>query len=101
MDAESLFKELKRISVVTINFNNAIGLKKTIESVVSQVAFDSSIEYIVIDGGSSDSSLEIILQNERHLSYWVSEKDNGIFSAMNKGMQMSTGEYIIFMNLTM
>ena len=98
MDAESLFKKLKKISVVTINYNNAIGLKKTIESVVSQVAFDSSIEYIVIDGGSSDSSLEIILQNERYLSYWVSEKDNGIFFAMNKGIQIATGEYIIFMN---
>lgn len=85
-----------KLSIVTINFNNDKGLQKTIESVVGQVY--PSIEYIVIDGGSSDKSVEIISRHINYISYWVSEKDKGIYHAMNKGILQSTGDYILFLN---
>ncbi len=89
---------MKKISVVTINYNNAFGLQKTIESVVNQPLFKENVEYIVIDGGSTDESVSIINKYEKFLNYWVSEKDHGIFQAMNKGLEVATGEYVIYMN---
>lgn len=85
-----------KLSIITINFNNAIGLKKTIDSVLLQEYLD--IEYIIIDGGSTDNSVEIIQKHESSISKWVSEKDNGIYHAMNKGIEMATGEYLLFLN---
>jgi glycosyltransferase involved in cell wall biosynthesis len=85
-----------QLSIITINYNNASGLKKTIDSVVQQSFKD--IEYIVIDGGSSDESKSIIEQNTNAINFWVSEKDNGIYDAMNKGIQHASGEYILFLN---
>ncbi len=73
-----------KLSIITINFNNAVGLQKTIESVVNQ-DFDN-FEYIVIDGGSSDNSKSIIEKYQSKITYWVSEKDNGIYNAQNKGI---------------
>lgn len=85
-----------KISVVTINYNNKEGLQRTIKSVVEQSYPD--IEYIVIDGGSSDGSADVIKQNEDSIFYWVSEPDSGIYNAMNKGVAKATGEYCLFLN---
>ena len=84
------------ISIITINYNNKEGLLNTIRSVASQTFQD--IEYIVIDGGSTDSSVEVITQYQKCMSYWVSEKDNGIYHAMNKGVKKATGDYCLFLN---
>lgn len=85
-----------RLSIITINYNNSIGLRKTIESVVSQT--DNTFEYIIVDGGSSDGSVDIIKQYADKVSQWVSERDGGIYNAMNKGVRMAHGEYILFLN---
>ncbi len=84
-----------KISVITINYNNAQGLKKTIESVLKQSFRD--IEFIIIDGNSTDNSVEIIKESDG-IHYWVSEKDNGIYHAQNKGIAKSTGDYLLFLN---
>jgi len=85
-----------KYSVITVNYNNREGLLKTIESVVSQSFKD--FEYIVIDGGSTDGSLEVIRQFADHIDYWVSEPDKGVYQAMNKGIAQAKGEYLNFMN---
>jgi glycosyltransferase involved in cell wall biosynthesis len=85
-----------KLSIVTINYNNAIGLERTIKSIVSQTY--TEFEYIIIDGGSTDGSVGLIKENEERINYWVSESDTGIYNAMNKGLQKATGDYIIFMN---
>ena len=84
------------LSVVTINYNNKDGLQRTIQSVVSQTL--RNFEYIVIDGGSTDGSQEVIEQYADHIRYWVSEPDKGIYNAMNKGILAAHGEYINFLN---
>ena len=83
-------------SIITINYNNIDGLRKTIESVVRQSFKD--FEYIVIDGGSTDGSAELIKEHQDCIDYWVSEPDNGIYNAMNKGIKAAHGEYINFLN---
>src|SRR3954468_8744814 len=85
-----------KLSIITINFNNAAGLRKTMESVVSQSS--QHFEYIVIDGGSTDGSAEVIQQHAGKLAYWVSEADNGIYNAMNKGILKASGDYCQFLN---
>ena len=72
-----------KLSIITINYNHAEGLRKTIESVVSQTPND--FEYIVIDGGSTDGSVDVILEYADKIDYWVSEPDGGIYPAMNIG----------------
>lgn len=84
------------LSIITINYNNAAGLKKTMESVLNQTFSD--LEYIIIDGGSTDGSKQIIEQHNLKLSYWVSESDKGIYNAMNKGIKQAKGEYLLFLN---
>lgn len=84
------------LSIITINFNNANGLQQTIESVVNQNFSD--FEYIIIDGGSSDHSKAIIEKYQSKITYYVSEKDNGIYNAQNKGILKSKGEYCLFLN---
>lgn len=84
------------VSIITINYNNKAGLTKTIESVISQDY--SQFEFIVIDGGSTDGSVEIIKKHKKHINYWVSEPDRGIYHAMNKGIFAAKGEYCNFMN---
>ena len=86
---------MKRISVITINYNNLTGLKATIESVIGQTY--TELEYIVIDGGSADGSAELI-KNTGGIAYFVSEKDKGIYHAQNKGIKASTGDYCLFLN---
>lgn len=84
------------VTVVTISLNAATDLKFTMDSVLTQTY--PSIEYIVIDGGSTDDSLSVIEARRKHLAYWISEPDNGIYDAMNKGIEHATGQWIIFMN---
>lgn len=84
------------LSIITINLNDVNGLKKTINSVINQTFQD--FEYIIIDGGSSDKSIELIQNNNERINYWVSEKDSGIFNAMNKGIKVANGTYLLFLN---
>lgn len=85
-----------KFSVITINYNNKDGLQHTIESVIKQTFND--FEFIVIDGGSTDGSVDIIERYADIITYWISEKDNGVYHAMNKGVAQAHGEYCIFMN---
>lgn len=87
---------MTKISIITVNLNNKAGLRKTIESVVNQTYKD--IEYIVIDGGSTDGSVDVINEYADKINYWVSEPDKGIYNAMNKGIVKATGEYLQFLN---
>ena len=84
------------LSIITINFNHAEGLKRTIDSIVNQTFSD--YEWIVVDGGSTDGSKELIEQYKEHFAWWCSEPDKGVYNAMNKGIAHATGEYINFMN---
>ena len=79
----------KKLSIVTINYNNLEGLIKTMESVVNQTW--KEFEFIVIDGGSTDGSAAYIESQSGNIDYWVSEKDAGIYNAMNKGIARATG----------
>jgi glycosyltransferase involved in cell wall biosynthesis len=85
-----------KLSIITINKNNEAGLSLTTNSVIIQSFRD--FEYIVIDGESSDNSIDILEKSSKLITYWVSEPDNGIYSAMNKGLLKATGEYILFLN---
>lgn len=85
-----------KYSIITVNYNNAEGLRKTIESVISQESAD--YEFIIVDGGSTDSSVDIIKKYAQHITWWVSEPDNGIYHAMNKGITHAHGAYLNFMN---
>ena len=85
-----------KVSVITINYNNCLGLQHTIESVVNQTY--KNFEYIVIDGGSTDGSIDVIKKYADRIDYWQSEPDKGIYNAMNKGVVQANGEYCIFMN---
>jgi glycosyltransferase involved in cell wall biosynthesis len=85
-----------RISIITPSFQQAPYLEQTIDSVLSQGY--SNLEYIVIDGGSTDGSADIIKRFEKHLAYWVSEKDRGQTHAINKGLQRATGQVWSFLN---
>lgn len=87
---------MPKLSIITINLNNKEGLQKTITSVLSQTLPDK--EYIVIDGGSTDGSPELIKENSDQITYWVSEPDRGIYNAMNKGIAIAKGEYCLFLN---
>lgn len=87
------------LTIVTINRNNAAGLEKTMRSVASQVRGD--FEYVVIDGASTDGSVEVIRSFEASFGErlkWISEPDKGIYNAMNKGIGMATGDYLQFLN---
>ena len=85
-----------KLTIITINFNNLEGLKRTVESVINQSL--QGFEYIIIDGGSTDGSALYIEEMKRHFDYWVSEPDRGIYHAMNKGIEVARGEYLLFLN---
>jgi glycosyltransferase involved in cell wall biosynthesis len=87
---------MKKLSIVTINYNNAEELKKTIESVISQQNDD--YEYIVIDGNSTDNSVAIIEQYADQITYWSSNPNKGIYGNMNQGIKEVKGEYCLFLN---
>lgn len=95
-----------KLSIITINYNNAAGLKKTLDSVAIQTCVD--FEHIIVDGASSDGSVDVIREYEKNLTSnlsplasrlkWISEKDTGIYNAMNKGVQLAKGEYTLMLN---
>lgn len=88
---------MKKLTVITINYNNHTGLKKTMTSVLSQTNREA-FDYVIIDGGSTDGSAELIIRHADALSYYCSERDGGIYNAMNKGVAHSEGEYLLFLN---
>ena len=91
-----------KLSIITINFNDAIGLQKTLNSTISQSYAD--FEHVIVDGASPDNSVEVIEKYATEASAkgikvtWISEKDKGIYNAMNKGIKMASGEYIEILN---
>ena len=91
-----------KLSIITINYNDAIGLQKTLNSTISQLCID--FEHVIVDGASPDNSVEVIENYAAEASVngikvtWVSEKDKGIYNAMNKGIKMASGEYIQILN---
>ena len=85
-----------KISIITVAFNEINGVENTIKSVLGQTYSD--IEYIVIDGGSTDGTAEVIAKYADKLSYWVSERDGGIYFGMNKGLGKCSGDYVMFCN---
>lgn len=88
-----------QLTIITINYNNAAGLQKTMESVLAQTS--KEFEYIVVDGASTDGSVKTIQQINQSTNQpfiWLSEPDSGIYNAMNKGIRMAKGEYIHFLN---
>jgi len=85
-----------KLSIITINRNNCAGLSRTMDSVIRQTCKD--FEWILIDGASTDGSVDLIRQNSQNMSYWVSEPDHGIYNAMNKGLRHAHGEYCLFLN---
>lgn len=85
-----------KLSIITINLNDKKGLQQTINSVASQSYTD--YEFIVIDGNSIDGSVDILHQNENIITQWISEPDSGIYNAMNKGIKLSKGDYLYFLN---
>ena len=84
------------ISIVTVSYNAVSTIEQTILSVINQTYSD--IEYIVIDGGSKDGTVDLIKKYADKITYWISESDNGIYDAMNKGIKIASGEWINFMN---
>ena len=85
-----------KISVITVNYNNPLGLERTIKSVLRQTSSD--FEYIIIDGASTKGDLDVIKKYDNGVIKWVSEKDSGIYNAMNKGVRKASGDYCIFIN---
>lgn len=85
-----------KITIITVCFNAVDVIEKTILSVVNQTY--QNIEYIIVDGGSTDGTIDIIKKYEDQIDKWISEPDDGIYDAMNKGIRMATGEWLNFMN---
>ena len=81
-----------KVSVITINYNNIQGLKTTIQSVISQSYKD--MEYIIVDGGSTDGSVDLLVEYSDKISKCICEPDNGVYNAMNKGVSIASGEYV-------
>jgi len=85
-----------KISIITIVYNGATLLEGTIQSVINQSY--PNIEYLIIDGGSTDGTLDLIQKHEASISKWISEADKGLYDAMNKGLKLATGDFVWFMN---
>ena len=88
--------EVPKISIITVVFNGESLIERTIKSVLEQTF--ASIEYIIVDGLSNDGTLSIAKQYSSSITKIISEKDHGIYDAMNKGLKMATGNYILFLN---
>ncbi len=89
-------KDLPLISIITVVFNSAGFIEKTIQGVINQSY--PNIEYIIIDGASTDGTIELLRKYNEYIYYWISEKDNGLYDAMNKGMKNASGDYLWFIN---
>lgn len=89
-------KVFSKISIVTVNYNGALYLERTIQSVLSQKY--PNLEYVIIDGGSTDGSLDIIRKYESQLHYWVSEPDKGMYDALQKGFEKTSGDIMGWIN---
>lgn len=87
---------LPKISVITVVFNSVDFIEETINSVLKLAYLN--IEYIIIDGGSNDGTVEIIKRYDGYINYWITERDNGIYDAMNKGISIATGDWLVFLN---
>ena len=87
-----------KLSIVTICYNNADGLRETLNSTLQMQHGFSDYEQIVVDGGSDDSTMDVIRAYQDRLAWWCSEPDRGIYNAMNKGAEHATGEYLLFLN---
>lgn len=85
-----------KLSIITVTYNAEQVLQKTIESVIEQSY--ENLEFLIIDGGSKDATTSIIKSYEKHINIWISEPDNGIYDAMNKGLALANGEYVWFIN---
>ncbi|WP_233268726.1 glycosyltransferase family 2 protein [Mucilaginibacter lacusdianchii] len=85
-----------KLSVITIVYNNVRDIERTVRSVINQTY--TNIEYIVIDGASNDGTLDVLYQYQADIDQLISEKDKGIYDAMNKGLALATGDYVLFMN---
>lgn len=86
-----------KISVITVTYNSAATIESAIESVAAQ-NFDGAIEYIVIDGGSTDGTQDILKRHPEVITAWISEPDRGLYDAMNKGIRLATGDIVGFLN---
>lgn len=86
------------ISIITVVYNDPVGLEKTIDSVINQRLNGHSIEFVIVDGGSGSDTIQVINKYAHYVNSWVSERDNGIYDAMNKGIELSTREWIYFLN---
>ena len=84
------------LTIITVVKNGANTIEKCIKSVIDQK--DVNIEHIIIDGGSSDSTVSILKKYSKNIEYWISEKDEGIYDGMNKGLQLALGDYIGILN---
>lgn len=84
------------ISIITINYNNKVGLEKTIKSIINQTS--KCFDYIVIDGNSNDGSTDLLEEYKNEITYSISEPDNGIYNAMNKAIEKAKGKYLLFIN---
>lgn len=87
-----------KLSIITVTLNNSSELEKTIESIINQKKYYSNIEYIIIDGGSTDDTNSVIRKHRNHINLYISEPDNGIYDAMNKGIKLSSGKALLFLN---
>ena len=90
------YEDKPLVSIITVVYNGEKFLEETIQSVISQTY--ENVEYIIIDGGSTDGTLDIIKRYEDKIDYWISEKDKGIYDAMNKGIDVASGEIIGLIN---
>jgi glycosyltransferase involved in cell wall biosynthesis len=96
MNSDAPIEKLPILSIVTVVYNGEKFIERTIQSVINQTY--KHIEYIIIDGNSKDNTKEIIKQYENRITRWISEPDNGLYDAMNKGLAMVTGDYVVFLN---
>jgi glycosyltransferase involved in cell wall biosynthesis len=85
-----------KVSIITIVYNGEMLIERTITSVLSQTY--KNIEYIIVDGASTDKTLEIVKKYGKDISFWISEPDKGLYDAMNKGLKLATGDYVWFLN---